>query len=96
MTANDLQTPVAGILISPSSHGSGPVSEVANLYKDFTSLVLDGRVIMATYPPGIPINDKNTRIQDITRRYPYRQPLVGMDMIYYSEKAVGQGIEINP
>jgi hypothetical protein len=30
--ANDLQTPVAGILISPSSHGSGPVSEVANLY----------------------------------------------------------------
>ena len=94
--ANDLQTPVAGILISPSSHGSGPVSEVANLYKDFTSLVLDGRVIMATYPPGIPINDKNTRIQDITRRYPYRQPLVGMDMIYYSEKATEQDAETNP
>ena len=94
--ANDLQTPVAGILISPSSHGSGPVSEVANLYKDFTSLVLDGRVIMATYPPGIPINDKNTRIQDITRRYPYRQPLVGMDMVYYSEKATQQDAEINP
>jgi hypothetical protein len=94
--ANDLQTPVAGILISPSSHGSGPVSEVANLYKDFTSLVLDGRVIMATYPPGIPINDKNTRIQDITRRYPYRQPLVGMDMVYYSEKATEQDAETNP
>lgn len=94
--ANDLQTPVAGILISPSSHGSGPVSEVANLYKDFTSLVLDGRVIMATYPPGIPINDKNTRIQDITRRYPYRQPLVGMDMVYYSEKATQSDAEINP
>ncbi len=94
--ANDLQTPVAGILISPSSHGSGPVSEVANLYKDFTSLVLDGRVIIATYPPGIPINDKNTRIQDITRRYPYRQPLVGMDMIYYSEKATEQDAETNP
>lgn len=94
--ANDLQTPVAGILISPSSHGSGPVSDVANLYKDFTSLVLDGRVIMATYPPGIPINDKNTRIQDITRRYPYRQPLVGMDMVYYSEKATEQDAETNP
>ncbi|MFN6094974.1 MAG: hypothetical protein ACK49J_08305 [Verrucomicrobiota bacterium] len=94
--ANDLQTPVAGILISPSSHGSGPVSDVANLYKDFTSLVLDGRVIMATYPPGIPINDKNTRIQDITRRYPYRQPLVGMDMVYYSEKATQENAEINP
>jgi cbb3-type cytochrome oxidase subunit 3 len=94
--ASDLQTPVAGILISPSSHGSGPVSEVADLYKDFTSLVLDGRVIMATYPPGIPINDKNTRIQDITRRYPYRQPLVGMDMVYYSEKATQEDAEINP
>lgn len=94
--ANDLQTPVAGILISPSSHGSGPLSEVAHLYKDFTSLVLDGRVIMATYPPGVPINDKNSRIQDITRRYPYRQPLVGMDMIYYSEKATEQDAETNP
>lgn len=94
--ANDLQTPVAGILISPSSHGAGPVSEVASLYKDFTSLVLDGRVIMATYPPGIPINDKNSRIQDITRRYPYRQPLVGMDMLYYSEKANQKDAEINP
>lgn len=94
--ASDLQTPVAGILISPSSHGSGPVSDVANLYKDFTSLVLDGRVIMATYPPGIPINDKNTRIQDITRRYPHRQPLVGMDMVYYSEKATQSDAEINP
>jgi cbb3-type cytochrome oxidase subunit 3 len=94
--AADLQTPVAGILISPSSHGSGPVSEVANLYKDFTSLVLDGRVIMATYPPGISISDKNSRIQDITRRYPYRQPLVGMDMVYYSEKTTKKDTELNP
>ncbi len=94
--AADLQTPVAGILISPSSHSSGPVSEVANLYKDFTSLVLDGRVIQATYPPGIPINDKNTRIQNITRRYPYRQMLVGMDMIYYSETAIQSKSKITP
>ncbi len=50
--ASDLQTPVAGILISPSSHGSGPVAEVADRYKDFTALVLDGRVLLATYPPG--------------------------------------------
>ena len=69
---------------------------MANLYKDFTSLVLDGRVIIATYPPGIPINDKNTRIQDITRRYPYRQPLVGMDMIYYSEKGAENDADLNP
>ncbi|HSP41414.1 MAG TPA: hypothetical protein VLO11_00960 [Luteolibacter sp.] len=86
--ASDLQTPSVGILISPSSHGSGPVSEVANIYKDFTPLVLDGRVLLATYPPGVAIFDKAPRIQEITKRYPYRQPMVGMDMVFYSERAI--------
>jgi hypothetical protein len=86
--AADLQTPCVGILISPSSHGSGPVSEVADLYKDFTPLVLDGRVILATYPPGISIFDKADRISEITKRYPYRQPLVPMDMVYYSDRVI--------
>ncbi|RPJ31067.1 MAG: hypothetical protein EHM17_15835, partial [Verrucomicrobiaceae bacterium] len=86
--AADLQTPSVGILISPSSHGSGPISEVVERYKDFAPLVLDGRVLLATYPPGVPIFDKAPRIQEITKRYPYRQPLVGMDMVYYSERAI--------
>lgn len=86
--ASDLQTPAAGILISPSSHGSGPLAEVADRYKDFTPLVLDGRVLLATYPPGVAIYDKAPRIQEIAKRYPYRQPLVGMDMVYYSERAI--------
>ncbi len=86
--AADLETPVAGILISPSSHGSGNASEVANKYKDFTSLVLDGRVFLATYPPGLSIYDKDKKIEEITRRYPYRATLVGMDMVYYSDRAL--------
>ena len=86
--AADLQTPSVGILISPSSHGSGPVSEVDKLYKDFTPLVLDGHVLLATYPPGVAIYDKAPRIQEITKRYPYRQPMVGMDMVFYSERAI--------
>ncbi len=86
--ASDLQTPVAGILISPSSHGSGPLTEVADRYKDFTPLILDGRVLLATYPPGFSIYDKAPRIKEIAKRYPYRQPLVGMDMVYYSERAI--------
>ncbi len=86
--ASDLQTPVAGILISPSSHGSGPLSEVADRYKDFTPLILDGRVLLATNPPGFAIYDKAPRIKEIAKRYPYRQPLVGMDMVYYSERAI--------
>ncbi|MCU0752726.1 MAG: hypothetical protein MUC40_06815, partial [Akkermansiaceae bacterium] len=80
--------PAVGILISPSSHGSGPVSEVAGHYKDFTPLVLDGRVLMATYPPGVTIYERGPRIQEISKRYPHRQPLVGMDMVYYSERMI--------
>lgn len=86
--AADLDTPVAGILISPSSHGSGNATDVAGKYKDFTSLVLDGRVFLATYPPGISIYDKDPKIQEITRKYPYRATLVGMDMVYYSDRAL--------
>ncbi|MFM2196692.1 MAG: hypothetical protein RLZZ505_124 [Verrucomicrobiota bacterium] len=86
--AADMETPVAGILISPSSHGSGNAAEIANKYKDFTSLVLDGRVFLATYPPGLSIYDKDKKIEEITRRYPYRATLVGMDMVYYSDRAL--------
>jgi len=84
--AADLQTPVAGILISPSSHGSAPISEIAAQYKDFTSLVLDGRVIQATN--GFSIFDKDQRLQAIAKRYPNRKPLVGLDMTYYSDRVI--------
>jgi hypothetical protein len=86
--AADLQTPVVGIMISPSSHGSGPISEVANHYKDFTPLVLDGRVIASTLPQPTTLFDKSSRIQDISKRYPYRQAMVPWDMVYYSERAI--------
>ena len=86
--AADLQNPCVGILISPSSHGSGTVAQVAERYKDFTALVLDGRVLLATYPPGFSISDKSQKIQEITKRYPFRQPMVGMDMVYYSDRAI--------
>jgi hypothetical protein len=86
--ASDLQTPAVGILISPSSHGSGPISEVAGRYKDFAPLVLDGRVLLATYPPGITIFDKSPKIQEVYKRFPFRQPLLGMDMVFYSERVI--------
>jgi hypothetical protein len=86
--ANDLQTPVVGILITPSSHGSGPVSEVANHFQDFTPLVLDGRVIMATNPPAVPIFERSEKIQDISKRYPHRTPLIPYDMVFYSDRAI--------
>lgn len=94
-SAADLETPVAGILISPSSHGDGSAAEVAAKYKDFTSLVLDGRVFLATYPPGLSIYDKDQKIEEITRRYPFRATLVGMDMVYYSDRALRTADEQN-
>ena len=94
--AADLQTPVAGIVISPTSHGSGSLSEVAANYKDFTSLVLDGPVFLSTlpsrpssqFPSGVSIFDKDQHIDGIAKRYPYRKSLVGLDMVFYSERAL--------
>jgi hypothetical protein len=57
-------------------------------YKDFTSLVMDGRIFLATYPPGLSIYDKDKKIEEITRRYPFRATLVGMDMVYYSDRTL--------
>ena len=93
--AAELETPVSGILISPSSHGSAPPSQLAAEYKDFTSLVLDGSVFLATYPPGLSIYDKDEKIQEITSRYPFRANLVGMDMLYYSDRALRTAEEGN-
>jgi hypothetical protein len=86
--AADLQTPVAGVLISPLSHGSGSLSEIAAQYKDFTFMILDGRTFFTNYPNGVSLFDKDPRIQGVAKRYPYRQPLVGMDMVYYSDRPI--------
>ncbi|MEY3895518.1 MAG: hypothetical protein RLZZ214_1037 [Verrucomicrobiota bacterium] len=86
--AQDLQTPVAGVLISPLSHGSGPLSEVAAQYRDFTFMVLDGRTFFTNYPNGVSLFDRDPKIQAVAKRYPYRQPLVGMEMVYYSDRPI--------
>ena len=91
--AADLKTPVVGILISPSSHGSGNATQVAAKYNDFTSLVMDGRIFLATYPPGLSIYENDKKIEEINRRYPHRATLVGMDMVYYSDRALSTNAE---
>jgi hypothetical protein len=84
--ANNLDTPIAGILISPSSHGSGNLSNIADEYKDFTTLVIDGRVSLAVHPSGLAIYKTDPKIAEITRRYPHRASLVGIDMVFYSDR----------
>jgi hypothetical protein len=89
--AADLQTPVVGILVTPSSHGSAPISQVASQYKDFTFLLLDGRTFYTNYPNGVSLFDRDPKIQSIAKHYPYRVPVGGMDMVYYSDRAIRSG-----
>ena len=86
--AADLQTPCAGVLISPLSHGSGSLTELAAQYKDFTFMVLDGRTFFTNDPSGVSLFDKEPKIQGVAKRYPYRRSLVGMDMVYYGDRPV--------
>ena len=86
--AADLETPVAGVVISPLSHGSGGLAEIAAQYKDFTFMVLDGRTFFTNYPSGVSLFDREPKIQGVAKRYSYRQPIVGMDMIYYSDRPI--------
>jgi len=87
--ASDLGTRFSGILITPESRDAGSGAAVKGKYGDFAALVLDGRVASITGPsinrPGFTIYDKAPTIATIYRRFPYRTPLLGQEMIYYSE-----------
>ena len=87
--ANDEGTPVAGILISPSSHGEHEVNEAVGQYRDFAALVLNGGVAKATSPPdaavGFAIHDKAPKLKEITTTYSQLNPLFGLDIIFYSK-----------
>jgi hypothetical protein len=86
--ATELNTSGAGILITPSSYGLNNMLDIATKYKDFTSLVIDGQALIATAPSMTPLYDKDSKITDTSKRYPYRIPLLGYYMTFYSEKAV--------
>ncbi len=86
--ASDLHTPTVGILISPSSHGTQPLGETIALYRDFAPLVLNGGVFRSTFAPGVTIHDKAPNISEIVSRYPNPYPVLGMEMLYYSDRAI--------
>jgi len=82
------QTPIVGVLISPSSHGAENVSRATDLYRDFSAMVLEGKVMQATNSRNISIYKESPKINEIAARYPYRRPMVGLDMIFYSDKVI--------
>lgn len=89
--AADSQTPFTGILISPVSNQSGPIAEINQTYLDFSSLVIDGRAYYST--SGMRTFDKDPKLEAIAKRYPYPLPLFGVDMIFYSDRAVRSASE---
>jgi hypothetical protein len=88
--ANSLGTPFGGILISPSSSTFDPAPVVRDQYGEFASLVFNGLVLDATAPGvnrvGYSIFDKDPKLTDIYRRYPYPEPLAGTMMLFYGER----------
>lgn len=92
-TAANLGTPFAGIYITPTSHGSGDMSEVTRNYGDFTSMVINGRVIRATASATavapVSIYDKDPKIEGIARRYRYPIEILKPDIYFYSVRGAG-------
>jgi hypothetical protein len=83
--AEGLETPAAGIIISPVSHGSAPITEVIAEYQDFSPMVFDGKNYGLS---GASYLEADKRISNIVKRYPHRVPLVGLEMIYYSDRPI--------
>jgi hypothetical protein len=91
--ASDLGTRFSGILITPNAQAE----KGGYQFGDFAALALDGTISTVTGPspnrPGFSIYDKAPSLAEIYRRFPYRTPLLGQYMIYYSEKQIA---ETNP
>ncbi|MFC7338249.1 ArnT family glycosyltransferase [Haloferula chungangensis] len=86
--ANDVGTRFSGILITPNALvGSGSYER-----GDFAALALDGKIASVTGPspnrPGRSLYDKIPALGEIYRRFPNRTPILGEQMIYYSEKRI--------
>lgn len=87
--ATNLKTPVVGILVTPSSHGTRSIVEISNQFGDFTSLLIDGRGYQSTMyqqTPGVTLFDKDPKLAAISNKYRYRASILGMDMVYYSNQ----------
>jgi hypothetical protein len=82
--AANMKTPVVGLLITPSSHGSRSIVEITKQFGDFTSLIIDGRSYQSTMPQGVTLFDKDPKVTPIANKYRYRASILGYDMIYYS------------
>ena len=84
--ASDLNTPAAGILITPSSYGMNNMSEIATKYEEFTSLVIDSPALLATAPSVSALYTTDAKIAGVVKRFPYRVRVLGYLMVLYSTR----------
>jgi hypothetical protein len=93
--ATDIGTRFSGILITPNAR-SGKASYEGG---DFAALALDGIISSVTGPtpnrPGFVVYDKAPTLTEVYRRFPFRTPLLGQQMIYYSEKQISDPNQSN-
>jgi Dolichyl-phosphate-mannose-protein mannosyltransferase len=86
-----LNTPFAGLLITPSSRDVGTGLTVNANYGEFSSLVFDGRVANITgtgRQAGMIISDKDPKLSSLNKRYPYLMRLYATDLIFYSDSQI--------
>jgi hypothetical protein len=83
--AEDQNTPITGILITPYSHGMKPMPVVYNEYNEFSALIFDGWANLALRGrrAGI-LAEEDPRIKTIVARYPHRAYLNSSLMMYWS------------
>lgn len=87
-SAENTGSSISGILVTPASIDDGSLREVMSHYRDFASMVMTGRGLMATrFSTSLVHGDK--KLERLLKRYANLKPLsegTGLDMIYFSEK----------
>lgn len=88
LTATTLDSPAAGILITPSSYGSNNMLEIRDKYNEFTSLVIDAQTFIAAAPANTSLFDKDPKIAAAVKRFPFRIPVMNYAITFYSERPI--------
>ena len=90
--ANTEETPVVGVLITPVSSDSQPLSRMTRSYGEYMSLMLDTWAQLATRNPQHNIvSSQDRNLQSFSTRYPHSQTLLfrSSPMNLYSTRKIG-------
>lgn len=89
-------TSIAGILITPSSHGNKSIMQVSRDYDEFAPLVLEGSIIPLSSQSTVLLLEYIPSLQSLRNQYagPHnRLPLLGTQIMYYSATEIPESIQ---